>query len=546
MPSSAQLPSMVKNLPTARHDALVTLARKKLGADVSAQAAVIQGTLAALAQRGTEPGENLRMWGGEVAKTLLATEDRATGWTASALDGGPAIKSPWAFQERPCADGRAAQVLSSLPGGEALTGIARSPAFPLAGKISFYLCGHDGEPGKVAGNKNFVRLRDSATGAVLREAAPPRNDVAQRIDWDLADFAGRTGFIEATDGDDGAAYAWLAVGRFDPPSLAPSDLSTAIRRTTIAADIARTLKLTALAPKLALHFAERKNDPMTRAAAAHALLALDLKGNVAAIGDALASADEPDFFREKLATYLGEIRSPSVCKLVADALPTASSKLQRSFATALSANRCGTVVLLDAIERGQASLQVLRDKATVDRLLASGDDAEDARVRAFVEKLPPASAEADKLIVARRGAFDPVKASASRGAEIFTRNCAACHALEGKGGNIGPQLEGIGGRGADRLCEDILDPSRNVDRAFRLLLVTRKDGSVLSGLFRREEGMQLILADLAGAEIRIAKTDVATQKETETSLMPAIFGESIPAAEFADLLAYLLEHRAAK
>ena len=85
-----------------------------------------------------------------------------------------------------------------------------------------------------------------------------------------------------------------------------------------------------------------------------------------------------------------------------------------------------------------------------------------------------------------------------------------------------------------------------MDRAFRLTLVTKRDGSVVSGLFRREDGAQFVLADLAGQEVRIAKTDLATQKETETSLMPAVFGESIPAAEFADLLAYLLEHRAAK
>ena len=541
-----QLPSMVKNLPTARLDALITLAHKKLGADINAQAAVIQGTLDALAQRGTEPGENLRTWGGEVAKTLLATEDRATGWIATALDGGPAIKSPWAFQERQCADGKAAQVLSSIPGGETLTGIARSPAFPLAGKVSFFLCGHDGTPGQPAGKKNFVRLRDSANNAVLREAAPPRSDIAQRVEWDLAEFAGRSGFIEVTDGDTGAAYAWLAVGRFDPPSLAPTDLSTASRRAAIAADLARALNLTGLAPQLATHFADRKNDAGTRAAAAHALIALDLKGNVAAVGAALASAEESDSFREKLATYLGEIPSPSVCKRITDAMLTASSKLQQSFATALSANRCGTVVLLDAIERGQASLNVLRDKATVDRLLASGDDTEDARLRDLLKKLPPASAEADKLIAARRSAFDPVKANATRGADVFTRNCAACHALEGKGGNIGPQLEGIGGRGADRLCEDILDPNRNVDRAFRLTLVTKKDGSVLSGLLRREEGAQVVLADLAGQEIRVAKSEVASQKETDTSLMPPTFSEVIPPAEFNDLLAYLLARRAAK
>ncbi len=541
-----QLPSMVKNLPAARLDAVIALARKKLATDSNAQAAVIQGALAALAERGRQPGESLRTWGGEIANALLSKGDGATGWSETALDGGPATKSPWAFQERSCADGKVAQVLSSIPNGETLTGIARCSDFPLADKVSFFLCGHDGAPGQSAGKKNFVRLRDSANGAVLREAAPPRNDTGKRIEWDLAEFSGRKGFIEITDGDSGTAYAWLAAGRFDPPSLAPTDPAGATRSATIAADLARALKLTELRAPLAAVFAERKNDAVSRAASARALIAFRSDEDIAAVGTALASADEPDSLREKLAVYLAEIPIPSICKRVTDAMTTAPFKLQQAFATALSANRCGTMLLLDAIERGQASINVLRDKATADRLLASGADAEDARVRELQKKLPPASGEADKLIAARRSAFDPAKASAPRGAEVFTRTCAACHALDGKGGNIGPQLEGVGGRGADRLCEDILDPNRNVDRAFRLTLVTKKDGSVLSGLLRSEEGAQIVLADLAGQEIRVAKSDVASQMETETSLMPPTFADLITPAEFSDLLAYLLAQRAAK
>ena len=130
--------------------------------------------------------------------------------------------------------------------------------------------------------------------------------------------------------------------------------------------------------------------------------------------------------------------------------------------------------------------------------------------------------------------------------EVFNRVCASCHAVGGKGGNIGPQLDGIGGRGPDRLLEDILDPSRNVDRAFRLQLVTKRDGSVVSGLLRREEGTQLVLADLAAQELRLAKADIASRQETETSLMPAGLAEALPVNELNDLLAYLLNQRPTK
>ena len=121
-----------------------------------------------------------------------------------------------------------------------------------------------------------------------------------------------------------------------------------------------------------------------------------------------------------------------------------------------------------------------------------------------------------------------------------------CHAIEGKGGVLGPQLDGIGGRGPDRLLEDILDPSRNVDRAFHMNVITLKSGAVVAGLPRREEGAQLVLADAAGQESRVAKSEIAARKETETSLMPPTFGETIPPAELNDLLAFLLGKKAAK
>ena len=545
-----QLPSLAKNLPADRLDALTALARKRLSTDTDAQAAVLQSVLDALAQRGTAPGDALRAWGGEVATALFAAKENSTGWTALNLDGAPAAQSPWALQERACADGQKAQLISSFPRGEQLTGVLRSAPFALDGTLRFYLCGHDGEPPKPAGKKNFVRLRDSANGAVLREAAPPRNDTAQRVEWALDEFKGRTGYLEITDGDNGPAYAWLAIGRFKPelPALVFADSAGAAKRHILAADLARTLKITALAPQLTASFAERKNDAETRAATARALVAMqpEDKATLTTLSAALASADEPDLLREKLATFLGAINSPTVCQRVADALPTASSKLQRAFAAALSANRSGTAVLLAAIDGGKVSPAVLHEKATVDRLLASGGEEEKMRVRELLKKLPPANAEADKLIAARRAAFDPAHASAARGADIFTRNCAICHAIEGKGGSIGPQLDGIGGRGPDRLLEDILDPSRNVDRAFRLLVVTKRDGSVVSGLFRREEGVQLVLADLAAQEIRIAKTDIAERRETETSLMPPTFGEALPAPDLSDLLAYLLSKRPGK
>ena len=61
---------------------------------------------------------------------------------------------------------------------------------------------------------------------------------------------------------------------------------------------------------------------------------------------------------------------------------------------------------------------------------------------------------------------------------VFLKNCTTCHQMGGQGALIGPQLDGIGNRGLERLVEDILDPSRNVDPAFFATLYVLKDGRV--------------------------------------------------------------------
>ena len=101
-------------------------------------------------------------------------------------------------------------------------------------------------------------------------------------------------------------------------------------------------------------------------------------------------------------------------------------------------------------------------------------------------------------------------------------------------------MDGIGGRGAARLLEDILDPSRNVDRAFRLTMATKNAGSMVTSMLRREEDGQIILVDLAGLETPVPASQIRTRKETETSLMPPNFGELLSSADLNESLAFLI------
>jgi putative heme-binding domain-containing protein len=146
----------------------------------------------------------------------------------------------------------------------------------------------------------------------------------------------------------------------------------------------------------------------------------------------------------------------------------------------------------------------------------------------------------DSLIAARSSSISQTSPDPAAGEKVFTTHCSACHQISGQGGLIGPQLDGIGTRGAQRLCEDILDPNRNVDAHFHLHTLTLKDGSTMSGFLKGEVGQILILADAVGQEYRISKADLAKDDVIPLSLMPPTFGQMIPEPDFANLVHWLL------
>ena len=91
-----------------------------------------------------------------------------------------------------------------------------------------------------------------------------------------------------------------------------------------------------------------------------------------------------------------------------------------------------------------------------------------------------------------------------------------------------------------RTEEDILDPARNVDEAFRLTTVMTTDGRAISGLKLRDDGGDLILADTLGKEIRVAAGDIDEVRVSRLSPMPANVAELIGEENVPHLLEFLL------
>lgn len=543
---SRYLRHAVRYISAAQADELAEFTRSKFADDLDFQLALFKAVQEGKGQQGGSLSKGCRAWGSELAEKLLtSTEQSSLMWQNTPVEGITEIKNPWFVQKRASADGdKTSPFLCSLPpGGEQLTGVLRSQGFLIPEELSFFLAGHDGFPGKPAQKKNVVRLRSGDTHEILAEKYPPRNDTAQPVVWELQAHAGKQGYLEVIDGDNGAAYAWLAIGRFEPPviEVPRTDPSQIAKRQLAAADLVRTLPLRKLEPKLIDLLLGPSLELETRAAVARALLALNPNEKLQPLAPLIADPAIAESLREKICrAVVGKYANAPSQAILAEAMRTSPRRLQIKLAQSLAASANGAQNLLRMVSSAEAPATLLLERSVKEKLLALKLSNLAARVEELTAGLKLPSEEVQKLIDKCRKAHSPTTASMESGEKIFTQNCRACHQLDGVGSVIGPQLEGIGSRGLERLCEDILDPNRSIDPAFRSSLFTLKDGDIVSGLFRRDDAEIVVLADSTGKEISIPRKQIAERRESNTSLMPENFGELLSEKDLNDLMAYLL------
>jgi putative heme-binding domain-containing protein len=213
-------------------------------------------------------------------------------------------------------------------------------------------------------------------------------------------------------------------------------------------------------------------------------------------------------------------------------------------AAGLAARAESAAALLAEVSAGRASPTLLREPAVADRLKSCGLKDADQKVAELTAHLTPADNRIAKLIAARRQGFLATQPDAEAGRAVFAKSvCANCHRIGDVGKNVGPALDGIGSRGLDRLLEDILDPSRNVDQSFRTVMLATDDGEIISGFAAREEGPMTVLTDNKGEPVRVPNDEIVERKTITLSPMPTNAIEQIPPQEFNSLLAYLLSQQ---
>ncbi len=253
----------------------------------------------------------------------------------------------------------------------------------------------------------------------------------------------------------------------------------------------------------------------------------------------LVRTEEEPSLRHAAARGLVRLQAwPEVENLFATASDS-SDDLQSAVVDTLLETTDGALVLLQLVKNERLSGK-LRDTA-ITRAVTHPD----SNVRILFEAFLPE----DQRPVRLGSAIEPekilaLKGDIDRGREIFFRSTAAqcntCHAIDGVGGTVGPDLSQIGRKYEPAvMLETILEPSKAIGPEYVAHLLETDAGQVFVGFIVEQSDEVLVLKDARGQLIRTATEDVVALEPQTKSLMPELVLRDVTALDAADLLAFL-------
>jgi putative heme-binding domain-containing protein len=127
---------------------------------------------------------------------------------------------------------------------------------------------------------------------------------------------------------------------------------------------------------------------------------------------------------------------------------------------------------------------------------------------------------------------------AARGKSLAAA-CTVCHAIQGQGGAIGPNLSGAGAMSLEALLRSLLTPNAAMEAGYRVFRVELNSDDLLDGFLVSQDNQSIILRIPNSEDRRIAKADIRRASFIRRSLMPEGLLEALSPQDVTDLFAYL-------
>jgi putative heme-binding domain-containing protein len=195
-----------------------------------------------------------------------------------------------------------------------------------------------------------------------------------------------------------------------------------------------------------------------------------------------------------------------------------------------------TTALLDALEQGRIAPGEVDPYTRTALLKIQSTEFRQRADKLLVNTLTP-----DRERVIRE--FQPaLKLAGDRrhGAVVFANVCLVCHAIQGQGNQVGPDLSGVGSHPRETLLVDILDPSRQVLPDYvNYVLITADGGETLTGYIETETPTTVTLRRPREPDVTIPRSQIQELRADGKSPMPEGLEQGLGPQDMADLLEFL-------
>ncbi|MFO0946555.1 MAG: PVC-type heme-binding CxxCH protein [Planctomycetota bacterium] len=250
----------------------------------------------------------------------------------------------------------------------------------------------------------------------------------------------------------------------------------------------------------------------------------DKNGGVRTAGYRLLAKTQPAEAVKLLENVLenGETREKQdAFGILADISEPSCDDLLSRWLDRLSNGEVVTEIQLDLLESaGKRKVPLLADKLAAFENARNNGDA----LAAFRETLSGGDIDDGKKIF-----FERTEAA-----------CLRCHKIQGRGGEVGPDLSHVGSQqNREYLLEAIVAPNNKIAKGFESIVLATSDGSVLTGILKDEDAEKLRVMTAEGAMIEIAKSDIEDRRQGK-SAMPDDITKHLSKRDIRNLVAYLI------